>query len=88
MKRLGFLAKVAAGATGTYLAWTAYDKYTLEGLPWEWNEHREKGFAGAREKFISLPTRDHQISRLKSSEEYDILVIGGGATGSGTALVS
>lgn len=34
-----------------------------------------------------LPTRDEQISRLKSGKRYDILVIGGGATGAGIALV-
>ncbi|XP_011496402.1 PREDICTED: glycerol-3-phosphate dehydrogenase, mitochondrial isoform X1 [Ceratosolen solmsi marchali] len=33
-----------------------------------------------------LPTREEQISKLKKSETYDILVIGGGATGAGCAL--
>lgn len=34
----------------------------------------------------SLPTRTEQISRLSAGETYDVLVIGGGATGSGVAL--
>ena len=32
-----------------------------------------------------LPTRKEQLSRLKE-DEFDVLVIGGGATGSGCAL--
>ena len=32
-----------------------------------------------------LPTRKEQIKRLKE-DEFDVLVIGGGATGSGCAL--
>jgi hypothetical protein len=31
----------------------------------------------------SLPKRHEMIQRLKEGEEYDLLVIGGGATGSG-----
>lgn len=35
----------------------------------------------------SIPTRDQQLQRLKDpAQEWDILVIGGGATGSGTTL--
>lgn len=40
-------------------------------------------------KFPPLPTRKEQISRLRAGHgesEYDLLVIGGGATGSGIAL--
>ncbi|KAJ8019659.1 Glycerol-3-phosphate dehydrogenase, mitochondrial [Holothuria leucospilota] len=33
-----------------------------------------------------LPTRDQQIQSLQSTHEYDVLVIGGGATGCGVAL--
>ena len=35
---------------------------------------------------IPLPTREQQIQTLQSTHEYDVLVIGGGATGSGVAL--
>lgn len=40
-----------------------------------------------RHPFISkeIPTRDEQVARL-CDEEFDVLVIGGGATGSGVAL--
>lgn len=33
-----------------------------------------------------LPTRDEQLKTLKSGGTYDVLIIGGGATGSGCAL--
>lgn len=33
-----------------------------------------------------LPPRTEQIQVLQSGEEYDVLVIGGGATGAGVAL--
>ena len=33
-----------------------------------------------------IPSRFEQISDLKRGEEYDLLIIGGGATGSGAAL--
>lgn len=34
----------------------------------------------------ALPTREEQLSSLRNTEEFDILVVGGGATGSGCAL--
>jgi glycerol-3-phosphate dehydrogenase len=41
-------------------------------------------------KFPSLPTRQEQLERLKAANttetEYDLVVIGGGATGAGVAL--
>ncbi|XP_055383462.1 glycerol-3-phosphate dehydrogenase, mitochondrial [Condylostylus longicornis] len=36
----------------------------------------------------TLPPRDEQIKQLQSGEEYDVLIIGGGATGAGCALDS
>lgn len=33
-----------------------------------------------------LPTRQAQLSTLQDTEEFDVLVVGGGATGSGCAL--
>lgn len=33
-----------------------------------------------------LPPRSEQVSTLQSGEEYDVIVIGGGATGAGCAL--
>lgn len=35
---------------------------------------------------VEIPSRDQQIKRLKSKEVFDVLVIGGGATGAGAAL--
>lgn len=34
----------------------------------------------------ALPTRAEQLSALRNTEEFDVLVVGGGATGSGCAL--
>lgn len=33
-----------------------------------------------------LPPRAEQMQRLQSNEEFDVLIIGGGATGAGCAL--
>lgn len=33
-----------------------------------------------------LPTREEQILALQTTDEFDVLVIGGGATGCGCAL--
>lgn len=38
-----------------------------------------------RKKLLKLPSRQEQIKKLKEAE-FDVLVIGGGATGSGCAL--
>lgn len=35
---------------------------------------------------VSLPSRDDLLSRLSKTDQYDVLVIGGGATGTGCAL--
>jgi alkyl hydroperoxide reductase subunit AhpF len=35
----------------------------------------------------SIPTRSQQVEKLQSNTEFDLLVIGGGATGTGIALV-
>ncbi len=37
--------------------------------------------------FISVPTRDQQLQKLKSNTIYDLLIVGGGSTGTGAALV-
>ncbi|GIY91337.1 glycerol-3-phosphate dehydrogenase, mitochondrial [Caerostris extrusa] len=37
---------------------------------------------------LRLPSREEQLTSLKTTSEYDILVIGGGATGAGVALDS
>lgn len=35
-----------------------------------------------------LPPRSEQLTRLQGDEEFDVLIIGGGATGAGCALDS
>lgn len=35
---------------------------------------------------IPIPTRDQQLAKLQSGETFDVLVVGGGATGAGAAL--
>lgn len=37
-------------------------------------------------KPLSLPSREEQLAKLQSGHRYDVLVIGGGATGTGVAL--
>jgi hypothetical protein len=39
-------------------------------------------------KRISIPTRERQIHELSSGKVFDVLVVGGGATGAGAALDS
>lgn len=33
-----------------------------------------------------LPPRSEQVKTLQSGEEYDVIIVGGGATGAGCAL--
>ena len=37
-------------------------------------------------KLVTIPSRAEQLVNLKSGKEFDVLVVGGGATGSGAAL--
>ncbi|GMT28318.1 hypothetical protein PFISCL1PPCAC_19615 [Pristionchus fissidentatus] len=89
----GVLAKAVAGvaAVGTAVyavdltnesrfrkQMTTYFRYAHADLLTELNK-RQSG---------SLPTRNDLLTSLKSGEEFDILVIGGGATGAGVALDS
>lgn len=32
------------------------------------------------------PTRDQELNKLKSNKEFDLLIVGGGATGAGVAV--
>lgn len=36
--------------------------------------------------FKTLPTRAEMIQRMKSGDEYDLVIVGGGATGTGCAV--
>ncbi|KAI7898360.1 FAD dependent oxidoreductase-domain-containing protein [Cokeromyces recurvatus] len=63
------------------------------------NRHRHtlfkpyKVYAEAQQQHVSkkqpiwhAPTREQELSKLKSSQEFDLLIIGAGATGAGIAL--
>jgi glycerol-3-phosphate dehydrogenase len=47
--------------------------------------NKSRRISGASETF-KIPSRDVIISQLQAGEEYDVLIIGGGATGAGAAL--
>lgn len=58
------------------------------GLWWSSNRKPEdEGEARKRDLAIQLPQRSQTLSALKSGQEFDVLVVGGGATGTGVALV-
>jgi hypothetical protein len=47
----------------------------------------EDKFAAIHEPFESTPSREQHIETLKKKKDFDVLIIGGGATGTGAALV-
>jgi Glycerol-3-phosphate dehydrogenase len=50
-------------------------------------ESSSPSFSTATTNFIhEIPTRSQQIERLSQNQPFDVLVVGGGATGSGIAL--
>ena len=53
-------------------------------------KHRYKCYSVARRFFtnetMSIPNRIHLIANLKKTKEYDVVIIGAGATGAGAAL--
>lgn len=58
------------------------------GLWWSSNRKPEdEGEARKRDLAIQLPQRSQTLSSLKSGQVFDVLVVGGGATGTGVALV-
>jgi hypothetical protein len=58
------------------------------GLWWTRSSTQEDDTAlRKRDLAIKLPQREQLISSLKSGKEFDVLIIGGGATGTGVALV-
>src|SRR5690606_10197968 len=77
----------AAGATTGYILYSTYNKRSV--IP---NAGSLQHPAHPKPpQFPPLPTRAEQITRLRSGgnkdgTEYDLVVIGGGATGSGVAL--
>lgn len=89
----GRLVAVGAAATGsTAIVSTSMcffsSKTLLEQQQQEANKSRSlhETRSAQSSKPLPLPTREEQIARLSSGEAFDVLVIGGGATGSGAAL--
>ncbi|OQV15183.1 Glycerol-3-phosphate dehydrogenase, mitochondrial [Hypsibius exemplaris] len=77
-------AALTAIATGsTFLGFTSYKLYDLK-------QHASIASCAAStkpEQYLAvLPTRQEHLKSLQETPEYDVLVIGGGATGTGVAL--
>lgn len=53
--------------------------------PQQWYKAKTVSAKTERKK-RPLPTRDHQVASLQAGHTFDILIIGGGATGVGCAL--
>lgn len=51
------------------------------------NGEEDEATLRKRDLALRVPERSEILSSLKSGKEFDVLVIGGGATGSGVALV-
>jgi glycerol-3-phosphate dehydrogenase len=70
---------LAAGAVGGFSTLVLTQKVLLEPA--------KKNDKTAVNKSYRIPTRDEQLKRLSSGQEvFDVLVVGGGATGCGVAL--
>ncbi|PUU78921.1 FAD dependent oxidoreductase-domain-containing protein [Tuber borchii] len=86
--RRPFLIGTAVGIGGII----AYKSYSSRPAPHTHSVNRDPNAMGGfptPPKFPPLPTREEQINRLRAGTEgngYDLLVVGGGATGSGIAL--
>jgi len=70
------LGGVATAGVGAYVAVQHHKKALKEKAAAIFKETKE----------TNVPTRVQNLERLQSGEEFDILVVGGGATGSGVAL--
>lgn len=70
------------GASFVTFSYLAKNFLSIQSLA---EENNKDFFPGAQEPFLHLPSRKEQITSLKS-KEFDVLVIGGGATGTGIAL--
>lgn len=81
MSPLGRILGRGVIATSTVVVgFTLAENYDVRPKP------QVDGEGRADEELKKLPTREAMLKRLKSGEEFDLLVIGGGATGAGAAL--
>ncbi|TRZ14683.1 hypothetical protein HGM15179_012437 [Zosterops borbonicus] len=75
-------ALIGGGAIATVFGLSQFSQYR--------NKHGALGQVEAEEgapvRKEHLPSREQQLAALQSGEEFDVLVIGGGATGCGCAL--
>ncbi|XP_003739777.1 glycerol-3-phosphate dehydrogenase, mitochondrial [Galendromus occidentalis] len=74
-------ARVIAGAAGVVGAAGALTFFNSDDV------HAASSFTRSPPRIV-LPTREQQIEVLKKTPEYDVLIIGGGATGAGVAVDS
>ncbi|KAF9804233.1 hypothetical protein SFRURICE_020661 [Spodoptera frugiperda] len=82
MSRRRLLIGGAAGVAGAALtAWAV----AADDSPAQWYKAKTVSAKTERKK-RPLPTRDHQVASLQAGHTFDILIIGGGATGVGCAL--
>ncbi|XP_044743411.1 glycerol-3-phosphate dehydrogenase, mitochondrial isoform X1 [Chrysoperla carnea] len=75
---IGGITGTAGAVLATWLLNGDYDHY--------WGNVNAEPATKSKRVKRPLPPRDHQIKSLQSGEEFDILIIGGGATGAGCAL--
>jgi len=79
-------ATSAAGIAITFLYGYKRSSSTHETKKVNINGSMEIEALKGKEPFVSVPKREEQLSKLKQTKEFDLLVIGGGATGTGIAL--
>ena len=81
MLRLAFLPKlqqsVCISGTKTLIASTAKRCFSI---------NPKLNLPGEGEDIKGIPSREAQVERLRAGDVFDVLVIGGGATGCGVAL--
>jgi glycerol-3-phosphate dehydrogenase len=79
MSALRYLSATAVAASVGYLGY----RWTVKRRPFTVaSSEGSKTFS----QTLNLPSRSEQLKKLRETPEYDLLVIGGGATGSGVAL--
>ncbi|XP_047514092.1 glycerol-3-phosphate dehydrogenase, mitochondrial isoform X1 [Pieris napi] len=82
MSRRRLLVGCTAGVTGAAVAAWAF---AADDSPLNWYQSATVSAKSDRKK-RPLPPRSEQIKNLQAGHTYDVLIIGGGATGAGCAL--
>jgi len=75
-RRLVIGATIIGATAASYLYFFSSGSADIEGRL----EHRQEDLV------LCLPSREKQLSKLKSNTLFDVLVIGGGSVGAGVAL--